>query len=200
MTGYAKPTVIGQVTIPEPFEHTRYYEYAAYFQTIDVQPGTYDIVATYSSDTWADQKPYYMTVKVPGTVTFTNPGERGGEATHDIQIYGYQANDAERIWHGTITWADGFEVLTVDYGAHVVPVTMLATLEQRALGADLNLDAAREVLRLAEAGEYRFGSYTDIKTHVGIATQRRRAAESNQEHMARILANHLDDIHASVGA
>jgi hypothetical protein len=204
MSGYAHPTVIGQVTIPAPFEHTRYYEYAAYFQTIIVEPGTYDIVATYSSDTWADQKPYYMTVTVQGLVRFSNPAPAtpvSDMVTHEIQLYGYQADDAEGIWRGTITWAPGFEVQdawnvegTETFGAHVVPVTMTATLEQRALGGQLNADAARRILRVAQAGEYQFGSYTDIETNVAIAASRLKAALVQEEHMNRILARHQEEL------
>lgn len=181
------PTIIGRVTITEPFEHTQTYAYAAYYQTIQVTPGTYDVVATFSD--LNDFTPYYMAVQVEGTVIRaylgTGVSVQVGEAvSHRIQHYGYQADDLAGFLHGTIEWLPGFEVQeawTVEgdkvYGAHVVPVDMIAQLENRVLEAVA--DAEREQ-RTAEAARYRADR---AARRVDIESRRLAAAERNLRHI-----------------
>jgi hypothetical protein len=121
------PTVIGHLTITEPFSH-RYqgYETASWYTVMDVQPGRYDIVATYS-DLLPDL-PYYMTVCADAVITDEYfPASFGGMYIGDgplpkpnlgkptkayFQVYGYEAaKDLAGRWHGTVEWLDGYEVV-----------------------------------------------------------------------------------------
>ena len=64
MTHYF-PTVVGTLTLDEPTEHTdRSFPSASWWRKLQLQPGTYDVVATYSREML--DRPYYLTVTIPG--------------------------------------------------------------------------------------------------------------------------------------
>jgi hypothetical protein len=101
---YNRPTVIGSITVPEGYEHTKQdYETAAWWSRIAVVPGEYNLVATFNDLT--PDKVYWVSFSLCGTVVdeyFASlwggvpiSGESnakiGRQDVHRLQEYGFSA-------------------------------------------------------------------------------------------------------------
>ena len=112
MTTY-RPTVVGSVHVPDPVMYVdRSFPTASWWRELELAPGTYDLVATYSwedaarlaKDPAADVRPYTLRVSLTGITTdeyFVNRvlqhssvAEKKLGAVHTVVLscYGYQAD------------------------------------------------------------------------------------------------------------
>jgi hypothetical protein len=123
---YDHKTVVGHVTIAEPYEYVdRGYETASWYRTYDVHPGTYEIVATFAGKPEPGRSPYWLMVRAEATITdehfpssfFGNqfgelrkPNVGKVETVSLGQYYGYDAGKLGAWLKGTVEWLPGWSL------------------------------------------------------------------------------------------
>ena len=120
---YHRPTVVGTLTLTEPVQYTdRTFPTASWWRKLELQPGTYDVVARY---TWEDldrERPATLSVALPGVTvdeyfvstlfTASSVDTPRIGVTHTVvkSAYGYQADRlaaALGLPGATVTWLPG---------------------------------------------------------------------------------------------
>ena len=61
---YSNPKKIGTLTLSEPHIYTIQYETASWYTKVEVQPGTFDLIATFQY-----KRAYWIMVGLPGRIT-----------------------------------------------------------------------------------------------------------------------------------